>query len=260
MNNFAIAPSSVLHFVGWIQHNSHYGDSFFKILSAARLPFKRLNPEPKENQPPKRPCAHACPEPGVSDRENESSALPVHSGPPLVNGRGPLDGFLSRRRPAPSDENIVVDLTADNSSSPVKRPVSPAPASPCLPTKDKCQDKDKTASSGKSSNVDHTPKTHTLDCTVVDKDEVEEVEEKDGNETASISQLDTSQDSESEPEEENESGNVSSLGNRSMLSASSVSSSSESSPEKSMTDDPTPTTTPTVRTSPMACFVFNPTY
>ncbi|XP_051232040.1 chromatin assembly factor 1 subunit A isoform X2 [Dicentrarchus labrax] len=221
-----------------------------KKLIQARLPFKRLNPEPKDNQPPKRPCGHACPEPGVSDRENEneSSALPVHNGPPLVNGLGPLDGFLSRRRPSPSNENMVIDLTADN-SSPVKRLDSPAPASPCLPTKDKHKGKDTTASSGKSKSADHTPKTHTLDCTVVNKDDVEEEEEeeeeeeKDGNQTASISLLDTTQDSESEPEEQNESGNVSSLGNRSMLSTSSVSSSSESSPEK--TDDPTLSTTPT---------------
>ncbi|KAM9358510.1 chromatin assembly factor 1 subunit A [Symphorus nematophorus] len=214
-----------------------------KKLVQARLPFKRLNPEPKENQTPKRPCAHACPEQGVSDRENESSPLPVHSGPPLVNGRGPLDGFLSRRHPAPSNENMVIDLTAENSSSPVKRLVSPAPASPCLPTKDKHQGKDKTASTGKSCNADYTPKTHTADCTVVNIDEVEEVEEKDGNQSVSISQLDTTQESESEPEEQNESGNVSSLGNKSTVSISSVGSSSESSPEK--TDDPTPTTTPT---------------
>ncbi|KAF1385912.1 hypothetical protein PFLUV_G00112700 [Perca fluviatilis] len=218
-----------------------------KKLIQARLPFKRLNPEPKENQLPKRPCAHACPESGVSDRENESSALPVHNGPPLVNGRGPLDGFLSRRRPVPSDENMVIDLTEDNTSSPVKGIVSPTPASPCLPTKDKHQGKDKTASFGKSNNVDHTPKTDTSDCTVdsEDQDEEEDVEEEDGNQTASISQLDTTQDSESEPEEQDESENVSSLGNRSMLSASSVSSTSESSPEMPKTDDPTPTSTPT---------------
>uniref|UniRef100_A0A8C9WZS7 Chromatin assembly factor 1, subunit A (p150) n=1 Tax=Sander lucioperca TaxID=283035 RepID=A0A8C9WZS7_SANLU len=145
-----------------------------KKLIQARLPFKRLNPEPKENQLPKRPCAHACPEPGVSDRENESSALPVHNGPPLVNGRGPLDGFLSRRRPVPSDENMVIDLTEDNTSSPVKGLGSPTPASPCLPTKDKHQGKDKTASFGKSSNVDHTPKTDTSDCTVDSEDQDEE--------------------------------------------------------------------------------------
>ncbi|XP_010743966.2 chromatin assembly factor 1 subunit A [Larimichthys crocea] len=216
-----------------------------KKLIQARLPFKRLTSEPKENQPPKRPCVHACPEPGVTDRENESesSAVPVHNGPPLVNGRGPLDGFLSRRRPASSNAKTVIDLTLENSSSPVKCLVSPAPASPCLPTKDKHQGTDKTASSGKPSNVDNTPKKHTLDCTEVDKDEVEEVEEKDGNQTASTLQLDTTQESESEPEEQNESGNVSSLGNKSMLSVSSVSSSSESSPEK--TDDHTPDSTPT---------------
>ncbi|XP_070765273.1 chromatin assembly factor 1 subunit A [Enoplosus armatus] len=220
-----------------------------KKLIQARLPFKRLNPEPKENQPPKRPCAHACPEPGVSDNENESSALPVHSGPPLVNGRGPLDGFLSRRHPTPSDESMVIDLTA---SSPTKRLVTP-PASPCLPTKNNHTGKDKTVSSGKSSNVDHTPKAQVSDCTVTkeEEEEEEEEEEKDGNQTASISQLDTTQDSESEPEEEeNESENVSSLGNRSMLSASSVSSSSESSPEKSKSDDPTPTTPTEPKTTP----------
>ncbi|XP_036971334.1 chromatin assembly factor 1 subunit A [Acanthopagrus latus] len=214
-----------------------------KKLIQARLPFKRLNPEPKENQPPKRPCAHACPEPEVPDgeNENESSPILVHSGPPLVNGRGPLDGFLSRRHPASSNEKAVIDLTSDNSTSPVKRLVPPAAASPCLQTKDKHKGKDKTASSGKSSSEDNTPETHTLDCTV-DSDEVEEVEDKDLNQTASISELDTTQDSESEPEEQNESGNVSSLGDRSMLSSPSVSSSCESSPEKS--DDPTPTTTP----------------
>uniref|UniRef100_A0A8C2X5P9 Chromatin assembly factor 1, subunit A (p150) n=1 Tax=Cyclopterus lumpus TaxID=8103 RepID=A0A8C2X5P9_CYCLU len=131
------------------------------------LPFKRMNPEPKENQPPKRPCAHACPKAGVPDRENEieSSPLPVHSGRPLVNGRGPLDGFLSRRRTEPSDENMVIDLTSDNTMSPAKRTVSPTVASPCLQAKDKHQDKDKTASSGKTVSVDHNPKTHTLDCT-----------------------------------------------------------------------------------------------
>lgn len=183
------------------------------------------------------------------ENENESSALPVCSGPPLVNGRGPLDGFLSRRRPAPSNENMLIDLTTDIGLSPVERLVSPAPASPCLPTEDEHQGKDETASPGKSSNVDHTPQTKTLECTGVNKDEnVEEMEEMDSNQTASISQLDLTQDSESEPEEQNESGNVSSLGNKSMLSNSSVSSSSESSPEK--TDDPTLATTPTV------CYIF----
>ncbi|KAI4828947.1 hypothetical protein KUCAC02_023016 [Chaenocephalus aceratus] len=135
-----------------------------KKLIQARLPFKRMNPEPKENQPPKRPCAHTCPKPGDSDRENEneSSALSAHCGPPLVNGRGPLDGFLSRRRPAPADENMIIDLTADNALSPIKRLVSPATTSPRLPAKDKHLGKDKTTLSEKISY----PKTHTLDCTL----------------------------------------------------------------------------------------------
>uniref|UniRef100_A0A8C2X6J1 Chromatin assembly factor 1, subunit A (p150) n=1 Tax=Cyclopterus lumpus TaxID=8103 RepID=A0A8C2X6J1_CYCLU len=196
-----------------------------KKLIQARLPFKRMNPEPKENQPPKRPCAHACPKAGVPDRENEieSSPLPVHSGRPLVNGRGPLDGFLSRRRTEPSDENMVIDLTSDNTMSPAKRTVSPTVASPCLQAKDKHQDKDKTASSGKTVSVDHNPKTHTLDCTVdsdneegeddeeeEEEEEVEEEEEEEegGNQTASNSQLDSTQNSESEPEEQDESGNT----------------------------------------------------
>lgn len=181
--------------------------------------------------------------------------MPLCSGPPLVNGHGPLDGFLSRQCSIASNENMVVDLTEDNTSSPVKRIVSPAPAS-CLPTKDRHQSKEKTVSSEKSCNVDCTPKTDT-DCIVV-SDEVEEVQEEDGNQTASISQLDTTQDSESEPEEQNESGNVSSLGNKSMLSVSSVSSISESSPEKSKTEDPTPTTTPTVCTFHIVCFLLDP--
>lgn len=199
---------------------------------------------PKENQPPKRHCAHSCPESGAldGDNENESSALPVQSGPPLVNGRGPLDCFLSRRHPAPSHADGIIDLTGEESRSPLKCLVPPASASPCLSTKDKHKVKDQTVTSGKD---DHTPET--LEMSGAEKDEVEEMETEvnDGNQTESISQLDSTQDLESDVEEQNESGNVSSLGNKSMLSNSSVISSSESSPQK--TDDPTPASTPTVR-------------
>ncbi|KAM9849384.1 chromatin assembly factor 1 subunit A [Aulostomus maculatus] len=213
-----------------------------KKLIQARLPFKRLNPEPKENEPPKRPCEHVCPEPGVLDMEieNESSPLSVRNRPPLVNGRGPLDGFISHRCAAASDKNIT-GLTDDDSSSRVKDHVSDVPVPRC-PSKDRHQSKDKTTSSGRSSIVNHTPKTHTSDCTVVD-DEVKEMEEKDGNQTV-ISLLDTTQESDSEPDEQNESGNVSSLGNRSILSVSSVSSMSESSPDKTKTAEDTPAATP----------------
>uniref|UniRef100_A0A665TEG9 Chromatin assembly factor 1, subunit A (p150) n=1 Tax=Echeneis naucrates TaxID=173247 RepID=A0A665TEG9_ECHNA len=131
---------------------------------ASRLPFKRLNPEPKENQPPKRPCAHACPEPSDRENENESFSLPVHSGPPLVNGRGPLDGFLSHRHPAASDENAVIDLTQNEPLTPAKCPDSAAVALPLVSTKDKHQGKDETVYSEKSNSKQQTPTAHTRDC------------------------------------------------------------------------------------------------
>lgn len=215
-----------------------------KFLCAARLPFKRLTPDPKENQLPKRLCEHACPEPGVSD-SHDSSTLPLHGGPALVNGRGPLDGFLSRRRPEPSNENMIVDLTTDEMLSPTKCLVSPASTSPHLGQKDN-QGKNETTTSGTSSNVDHASNLQTSEeVTTVSKDDtVEEREEKESSHIASISEIDLTQNSESETEEQDESGNVSSLGNKSLVSNSSVSSecSSECSPEKS--DGPTPSTTP----------------
>lgn len=211
-------------------------------MSAARLPFKRLNPEPKENQLPKRLCEHASPEPGVSD-VHDSSTLPLHGGPPLVNGRGPLDCFLSRRRPEPSNENVIVDLTTDETLSPIKCLVSPASASPRLRQKDN-QDRSETTTSGKSRNVDHTPNLQSPEevATVSKDDTVEALEEKESSHIASISELDLTKNSESETEEQDESGNISSLGNKSLVSNSSASSSPESSPEKG--DGHTPSTTP----------------
>lgn len=213
------------------------------LLCAARLPFKRLNPEPKENQVPKRRCKHACPEPGAADVD-DSSTLPPHGGPPLVNGRGPLDGFLSRRRPEPSNENIIVDLTADETLSPTKCLVSPASASPRLRQKD---NQGKSETSGKSSDVDHTCNLQIdqpEEVTTVDQDDaVEEIEEvKESCHIAGVSELDLNKNSESETDEQDESGNASSLGNKSLVSNSSVSSSSECSPQKS--DGLTPSTTP----------------
>ncbi|KAM4738613.1 chromatin assembly factor 1 subunit A [Anableps anableps] len=212
-----------------------------KKLIQARLPFKRLNAEPKENQPPKRPCTLSCLGPAVPDTQNESSPLSERSGPPLVNGRGPLDGFLRRRCPASSsssDNKVVIDLTDDDKSSPVKCLGSPAPASSHPTTKNKHQCKDRTGSAGKHKNVTDTPETQTADCVLITDEDVEEEEEEDDDHTTSISQLDTTQDSDSEPEEQNESGN------KSTQSPSSASSMSESSPENTKTDDSTPTTTP----------------
>ncbi|KAM4628665.1 chromatin assembly factor 1 subunit A [Polymixia lowei] len=222
-----------------------------KKLVQARLPFKRLNPEPKDYQEPKRPRAPPCPEPGVSDGENETEPLPVHNGPALVNGRGPLDGFLRRNCPAPSVEKICIDLTKDDLASPIKQPATPVSASPSLPKKDKLQSKDKRASTGKPSSTERTPKAGASDSKVVNKPESDgeekEIEEEDGDGAASISQLDTTQSSESEEEEQEESkADVSSLGNGSMLSPSSVSSLSaaESSPEQAKAESGTTPTEP----------------
>uniref|UniRef100_A0A3P9LHF6 Chromatin assembly factor 1, subunit A (p150) n=1 Tax=Oryzias latipes TaxID=8090 RepID=A0A3P9LHF6_ORYLA len=148
-------------------------------VSVTRLPFKRLNTEPKENQPPKRPCAHACPQPVDSDghNENESTPLSERSGPPLVNGRGPIDGFFSRRHPPPSDEKMIIDLTVDKSSSPVKG--FPSPASACRPAKSKLCSKDKPAFSGQPPNVEETLKPCSSDSVIISDDEsLQEHEEK----------------------------------------------------------------------------------
>lgn len=217
-----------------------------KKLIQARLPFKRLNAEPKENQPPKRRCSHACPGSEAADapNENESSPLSERSGPPLVNGRGPLDGFLRRRCPASSassDNKVVIDLTDDEKPSPAKCLASPATDSSRPATKNKQQSKDRTGSAGKHRNVTDTPETKTAESVLITDDEVEK-EEVDPD--TSISQLDTTQDSDSEPEEQNESGN------KSTQSPSSASSVSESSPENTKTDDSTPTTTPKTPKTP----------
>ncbi|MED6237952.1 hypothetical protein ATANTOWER_001040, partial [Ataeniobius toweri] len=216
-----------------------------KKLIQARLPFKRLNVEPKENQPPKRPCTHSSPGSEAPDtqNENESSPLSERSRPPLVNGRGPIDGFLRRRCPASSassDSKVLIDLTECDKSSSVKCLGSPAPASSCATTKNKHQCKDRTGSSGKHKNVTNTPKTQTADYVII----TDEEEEEEDSHTTSISQLDTTQDSDSEPEEQDELGNVSSLGNKSTQSPSSASSMSESSPENTKTDEATPAATP----------------
>ncbi|KAJ0065435.1 hypothetical protein NL108_010431 [Boleophthalmus pectinirostris] len=208
-----------------------------KKLVQARLPFKRLNPEPKENHPPKRPCAHACPDPELSERENEneSSPLPLCTGPPLVNGRGPLDGFLTCKRSVPADENMVIDLTEEK-ESPIKCRL--------LPLNDKKQKQDRRVSSGKlnrsinSSSVTDSPKKQTVDEDVMAQDEKLD-------QSASTSFLDTTKESVSEEESQNESQDASSLVNQSLLSNSLDSSISESSPEKPSNENVTPTSTHT---------------
>lgn len=99
-----------------------------KKLVQARLPFKRLNPEPKETQKTKRakilssvPPTH---EPITSDGENEvdSPAVPLPPRPALVNGRGPLDGFMKRSKCLPVNKvSRVIDLTEDSNSADVAK-------------------------------------------------------------------------------------------------------------------------------------------
>ncbi|KAK6314180.1 hypothetical protein J4Q44_G00156390 [Coregonus suidteri] len=218
-----------------------------KKLVQARLPFKRLNLEPKETIEPKRTCALSRSEPGLSDGENESdcSPLPVRHGPALINGRGPLDGFMSRSTQASPAKSIVIDLTEDSNSSDLlkKQPATPIVAS-CPPTQ--INHLSKTLSAVTATKTDHTVKMEPIDCKVGD-------EQKEGGDTASISQLDTTQGSDTEEEEEEEDeeeqeesveADMSSHGNGSMLSPSSTSSLSaaESSPEAAKTEN-TPTVT-----------------
>ena len=199
----------------------------------ARLPFKRLNPEPKDSQEPKRPRVPPCPEPATSDGENEAEAPPAsaRNGPALVNGRGPLDGFFCRGS-APA-ESMCIDLTGEE--SPVKQPAKPA-APACVPPEGKQPAEDKPALTGDSrgSGRNLQCKKGTLDSKAVseaedDSDEEESDEEEEESEAESVTRLDTTQDSESEAEEQDES-----MKNESMLSPSSVSSVSaaESSPDQ----------------------------
>lgn len=224
-----------------------------KKLVQARLPFKRLNPEPKESSEPKKICTPLCPEPGASDGENESDSLPlpVRHRPALVNGRGPLDGFMWRSSHAA--KCMIVDLTEDTSnSSDASKLHSTTPVSASCPfTKDNPLRKD--SNDVEVPNTDCILKTITLKGRGVNKqedikdddddddeeEEEEEDEKKDGEDTASVSQLDTTQGSESEEEQEEPmKAEMSSHGNESMLSPSSSSSLSavESSPELAKTE------------------------
>ncbi|KAK0132749.1 Chromatin assembly factor 1 subunit A [Merluccius polli] len=231
-------------------------------LVQARLPFKRLNPEPKDSQEPKRPRTPLCLETAASDGENEAEPSPVsvRNGPALVNGRGPLDGFFSRG--SASAENMCIDLTGD---SPVKRPSKPdAPAPVCVPTEGKKPNTNKQITTGNSNNSSNSlpSKTCTSDSKVVSKvvseaeneSEAEsEAEEDESDLEESVTRLDTTQDSESEEEEQDESmkADMSGPENESMVSPSSVSSvaAEESSPEQAKNESLTSTdlnTTPKV--------------
>ncbi|XP_062411618.1 chromatin assembly factor 1 subunit A isoform X2 [Sardina pilchardus] len=116
-----------------------------KRLIQARLPFKRLNPELKGNVGTKRargPPTSSYLGSGVSDGENDTNdtSPPQCQRPPIVNGRGPLDGFVIKKRQPlfpPCAPVAVVDLTEDsNSSDTVQQQSVAVPAPSSAPTDD----------------------------------------------------------------------------------------------------------------------------
>lgn len=201
-----------------------------KKLVQARLPFKRLNPELKECSEPKRtkvPVAPKCSEPSISDGENnvEHSPLPQCRGPALVNGRGPLDSFMSRRKRSPirPTPEVTIDLTDENSTDAVKQQPAPPVAATCPITE-------------KTTTTEDAPKS-TEPTTPLREEEMDKDEEM---EEETLPMLDTTQESETEEEEQQEAGN------ESVLSAGSTSSLSvvESSPEPSKSAPSTPASAP----------------
>lgn len=190
----------------------------------ARLPFKRLNPELKECSEPKRtkgPVASKCSEPSVSDGENdvEHSPLPQRRGPALVNGRGPLDSFMSRRKRSPirSAPEVTIDLTDENSTDTVKQQPAPPVAAVCLITE-------------KTTTTEDAPNTAEPTTPLTE----EETDKDEATEDETLPMLDTTQESEEEEQQEG--------GNESVLSGGSTSSLSvvESSPEPSKSAPSTP--------------------
>lgn len=169
--------------------------------------------------------APKCSEPSASDGENdvEHSPLPQCRGPALVNGRGPLDSFMSRRKRSPirTTPKVTIDLTEDNSTDSVKQQPAPPVAATCPIT-------EKTTEDAPKSTEPTTPLT---------EEESDKDEEMEGE---TLPMLDTTQESESEEEEQQET--EISRGNESVLSAGSTSSLSvvESSPEPSKSAPSTP--------------------
>ncbi|XP_050951276.1 chromatin assembly factor 1 subunit A [Labeo rohita] len=203
-----------------------------KKLVQARLPFKRLNPEPKECSEPKKtkgPVAPKCSEPSTSDGENDmdSSSTPLHHGPALVNGRGPLDCFMSRRKRSPvrSGPEATIDLTEDSNEAVKQQPAPPVAAT--------CPLSEETTKNATESAEPTTPLT---------KEETEKDED-------ALPMLDITQDSDTEEEEQQET--EVSHGNESVLSTGSTSSLSvvESSPEPSKSAPTTPASTSRIDTA-----------
>uniref|UniRef100_A0A9J7ZDT2 Chromatin assembly factor 1, subunit A (p150) n=1 Tax=Cyprinus carpio carpio TaxID=630221 RepID=A0A9J7ZDT2_CYPCA len=197
----------------------------YRPVPCTRLPFKRLNPETKECSEPKRtkgPVVPKCSEPSASDGENDgdSSSTPLHHGPVLVNGRGPLDCFMNRRKRSPVRSGSgTVDLTEDSNDA-VKQQPGPPVAATCPLSEETMK------------NAEHATKS-TEPTTPLTKKKTKK--EEDG-----LPLLDIAQESDTEEEEQQE--NEVSHGNESVLSTESTSSLSviESSPEPSKSAPTTP--------------------
>ncbi|XP_065103107.1 chromatin assembly factor 1 subunit A [Paramisgurnus dabryanus] len=223
-----------------------------KKLVQARLPFKRLNPELKECSEPKKskgPVAPKCSEPSASDGENEvePSTLPLRRGPALVNGRGPLDSFMSRRKRSPVDSTpaVTIDLTDDNSTDAAKHQPAPPVAATCPIT----EETTKTTKDAPQSTE------HTKTLREEEKGSDEEMEGEtlpmlditQESETEDEEQQDTEEEEQQDTEEEEQQENDVSHGNESVLSAGSTSSLSAvevSSPEPSKSAPSTPASGP----------------
>lgn len=155
----------------------------------------------------------------------DSSSVPLQHGPALVNGRGPLDCFMSRRkRPSVlSGPEASIDLTEDSNDA-----VKDQPAPPVAATCPLSEETTRTAE-------DITKSTEPTTSLTEKETEKDEEEDEDA-----LPLLDITQESETEEEEQQET--EVSPGNESVLSTGSTSSLSviESSPEPSKSAPTTP--------------------
>ncbi|XP_062869288.1 chromatin assembly factor 1 subunit A isoform X2 [Trichomycterus rosablanca] len=209
-----------------------------KKLVQARLPFKRLNPEPKDNRETKRsktlPSAPPAFETCASDGENEVDT-PSLSLPPkiaLKNGRGPLDGFMRRTKcpPVISASSAVIDLTEDSNSNDVTKTQPCAPVKALHPSNDKAANETQNVAQTKEPELAAAVSQLSEENMVVDEAE----------DSAALSQLDSTIESEIETEQDQKAEE--SQCDESLQSPVSSSSNSliESSPEPSKSTPTTP--------------------
>ncbi|XP_072516436.1 chromatin assembly factor 1 subunit A [Salminus brasiliensis] len=212
-----------------------------KKLVQARLPFKRLNTEPKEGRENKRtrtvPSAPPTQESSALDRENEvdASSLPLQRRPALVNGRGPLDSFMSRRKrpPVSCTTSVTIDLTEDSNSIDAVREQPSAPVDALCPLTGSA------APSIQNAVQEKEPETDPA----VPQSSDDNMETDEAEDSVTLPQMDLTLDSETEHEKQQET-EVSQ--NESLLSPVSTSSVSlvESSPEPSKSTPTTPASVP----------------